>query len=78
MIELKYTCDLCGLRRVTCKTAKRKDGQDIGEWMKDVVTPSLVLDHEKRSPGCHPSRFGEVMIPIPPEGESIGTRGIVQ
>jgi hypothetical protein len=71
-IELKYSCSLCGLCRVAVETAERVDGQHIGDWMRDVVTPTLVADHERRSPGCKPLAFTEVMIPMPDDGEPLG------
>lgn len=71
-IELKYTCSLCGLRRVPVEVEERGDGQALGDWMRDVVTPALVADHRRRSMLCLPKEFAEVMIPMPDDGVPIG------
>ncbi len=71
MIAVKYTCDLCGLHRVTCSIEARKPGQDIAEWM-GALGFALSRDHDKRSPGCKPEKLAEVMIPIL-DGQPMGS-----
>jgi hypothetical protein len=63
VIACKYSCPLCGLRRVTVYVSIRLN-EDVVEWMNKQVTPALMRDHEFRSPGCRATEFSEVMIPV--------------
>ncbi len=74
-IICKYTCGVCGLYRISVNVQARME-EDIMDWMDKILTPTLVADHEFRSPDCHPSRFSEVMIPTPEGTSRIG--GVVE
>jgi hypothetical protein len=70
-IEVKYSCTACKLVRVVCKVRTRRHDEPISAWMPDL-TAALVADHGRRSPGCRPKEFAEVMIPVM-EGEPVGS-----
>jgi hypothetical protein len=59
-----YSCPLCGIVKAKVKVNARVEGQDIMDWMTNVCVMALAADHEKRSPNCHPTHFGDIMIPI--------------
>ena len=61
-IKVRYTCGMCGIKRMPVDVDERDDGQDVTEWLK-LMSFELVADHRKRSPDCHPLVFDEVMIP---------------
>lgn len=63
VIVCMYSCHLCGVHRVAVNVPVRTS-EDVNVWMDDVAIPALVRDHESRSPGCKPSTFSEVMIPM--------------
>ena len=61
-IKVRYTCGKCGIKRMPVEVDERDDGQDVIAWMATMTT-ELIADHERRSPGCRPLIFDEVMIP---------------
>ena len=62
-IAVRYSCYECGLRRIPVDVPART-GEDVVMWMRAILTPALVADHQKRSPRCRPETFAEVMIPM--------------
>lgn len=62
-----YTCGLCaGAVNRTVQVPVRGEDEDIVAWMNHVLTPALVRDHQRVSPGCRPTTLQMVKIPIPP------------
>jgi hypothetical protein len=61
-IVVRYSC-VCGLTAVECRVAARDSNEDIKQWM-DRTAASLSVDHNKRSPNCHPTTLKDIMIPI--------------
>ena len=66
-IKIQYSCVMCGIKRQVVEVPART-AEDVVVWMKQIMTPALVRDHEARSPFCHPKTLSEVLIPI--EGAS--------
>ena len=62
-IQVKYSCGQCGIHRVVVDVTARST-EDVAEWMERILTPSLVRDHEARSPHCQPKSLTEVLIPV--------------
>lgn len=71
MLVVKYSCKDCGIDRQPVLTTPRAEGQDIISFVGSVAA-SCRNDHEKRSPGCKPQTFSEIMIPAP-DGAPIGS-----
>lgn len=68
-IEVLYTCNACGLRKIAVPVPAR-GAEDVVEWVRNVMTPSLVADHRRRSFLCRPQTLSEVWIPA--NGERVG------
>lgn len=66
MLSIRYTCGLCGLFDVEAQVRFRESSEDVVDWMKKVVEPGLVADHQKRSPTCRPETLQQIKIPVPP------------
>ncbi len=71
MICCKYTCGSCEIKEQDVYIPTRQ-GEDVVQWFRLVMTPYLMRDHLRRSPECHPTEFKSVMVPIPPGTEKIG------
>lgn len=70
MITVLFSCESCGLTDVACPVQAREGHEDVIWWMKNIVGPSLVLEHEFRGkPGCMTKTFKDVKIPMPPKGD---------
>lgn len=63
-IKIVYTCRQCGLELVACDVRERKADEDVAVWLREIVTPALRDDHDKRSPVCMASKISELRIPI--------------
>ena len=74
-IQCKYTCNLCGLFRISVNI-KARTTEDICYYLENIVIPKLMQDHHQRSPNCHPNELTELMIPIPNGTNKIG--GVVE
>lgn len=61
-IEVKYSCVLCGLSRVTLPMQAR-EGEPLDEWMQ-ALTRQIQEDHLKRHPLCVAEKITEVLIPF--------------
>ena len=62
-IQVKYSCFACGVLRQLV-TIHSRQGEDVCEWMEKTCIPALCRDHDQRSPGCHPDKLSEILIPI--------------
>jgi len=67
-IEVTYSCELYGLKDLTCKVRARRR-EDVVTWMKSIGHP-LSRDHDRRSPYCRPLKLTDVKIPL--RGDKIG------
>jgi len=72
VIGILYSCSLCGINKREVKVRFRSPNEDVIEWMKGVVEPSLGEDHAAHSPDCHPESLQNVMIPVPPGTQEVG------
>jgi hypothetical protein len=52
MIMLLMTCHKCGIQRAQVFVKSRMPQQDIVEWMERSVTPTILAEHNRRSPAC--------------------------
>lgn len=71
MILISYTCR-CLVDHVDVPVRDRASGEDIADWMANVVIEQLAIDHRKRSPTCTSDRLDEVRIPMPENAPFIG------
>jgi hypothetical protein len=62
-LDVWYSCSGCGLVDTVVNVPCRVDGDDVGQWMKDVGV-FLSEDHAQKSPNCHPKTLQDVKIPI--------------
>lgn len=63
MIEVRYTCDPCGVKRATVDARDRGPGEDLGSWMRAMAL-AVSLDHRQRSPDCDVDQMTSVEIPL--------------
>lgn len=57
-----YSCKDCGLQKVPIQIPVRGQ-EDVVKWMGSTVL-RMGLDHNRRSPRCHPSVLSDIMIPM--------------
>lgn len=64
LIEVRYSCWACNLRKVSCSVPTRGE-EDVITWMKATIA-HLAEDHRRRSPDCTPvdNMLHDIMIPI--------------
>lgn len=70
-IQCKYSCKGCGLVKVIVTVEARREGEDVGAWLRRAVDTGIVRDHLRRSPLCM-SRACDLMVPLGEEGSPIG------
>lgn len=58
----KYSCELCGLKRVLIDLPVRQN-ESVTDWM-DMAVRRVQADHQRRSPGCPARELSEFMIPM--------------
>jgi len=63
MIDIRYSCHLCGLEKVHCDVPEREEGTDVVAWVK-MASARLSEDYARRSPDCHPESLSDVLIPV--------------
>lgn len=56
----------------------RRDGEDIVDWMRGCVEPSIYLDHRKRSPLCCAPTMEYAKIPVSEAADGIGEKPKLQ
>ena len=61
-ITVFYSCLLCGLQKAACVVPARED-EDVRVWMDSTIR-RVSVDHDMRSPNCHPDTLSELMIPM--------------
>ena len=71
-ITCKYSCRLCGDQRVSFEVPIRRLDQDVIDWMERRITPAMLIEHQKRSPGCYPETMSRIEIPAPVGSPMIG------
>ncbi len=62
-ILCKYSCNVCGLRRVPISVPVRQAEEDVADWMNGVVR-QVGEDHQRKSGGCPATELTELMIPM--------------
>lgn len=62
-IDVRYSCHKCGLAKVSVSVSAREPNEDLLGWM-NALGVAMSMDHDRRSPDCHPLSFSEVMIPM--------------
>jgi hypothetical protein len=75
--EVRYRCT-CMKEEAALKVPYRRDGEDVGAWMRLVVTAAIYLDHRLRSPACCASAAQYVKIYLPENAPFIGGKPRVQ
>lgn len=71
-ITCEYSCVLCGAEDVSFEVPIRQKNQDVLHWMRTVLNPAMISDHEARSPGCHPEVMSRLLIPAPKGSPMVG------
>jgi hypothetical protein len=71
MLDVRYTCEACGIRDAVVSVRGRGPQEDIADWMK-ALTLALSIDHRKKSPRCRATRMTHAKIPLPPGHSRIG------
>ena len=61
-ITCKYSCPLCGLKRVAIDVPARGI-EAITVWM-DATVRRIAADHRRRSPHCNATEMKELLIPM--------------
>ncbi len=62
-IDVRYTCDGCGIIDRIVIVTERKPGELIGDWM-DHMRHALARDHRAMSPNCLATEIKQVKIPM--------------
>jgi hypothetical protein len=62
-IDILYSCEGCGLRRISVKVPARGP-EDAVHWLQQIAMPVLIADHKRRSALCPMTELADVMIPI--------------
>ena len=70
-MNVSYKCG-CMDAEVTIAVPDRRDGQDIVDWMENVVGEALGRDHRARSPQCRSDKTEYVKIEIDQSSGMIG------
>jgi hypothetical protein len=71
MIVVKYSCNACGLHRVSLEVPARQL-EDVLVWTMQIMALAISKDHSKRSPRCISRTMSEVMIPCSKDDGKIG------
>lgn len=57
----KYSCKLCGIKRVALEVPARSV-ESVTAWM-DATVRRIAADHRRRSPHCRAKELTELLIP---------------
>lgn len=60
-ITCKYSCRLCGIKRVAIELPARRS-EPVTVWMNATVR-RIAADHKSRSPHCNAKELTELLIP---------------
>jgi hypothetical protein len=71
-IALTWKCR-CMLEEAVVDVRARARGDDIAEWMEEVVTPAISRAHRARSPLCVSPAVEYLKLPVPPGGGPVGS-----
>jgi hypothetical protein len=63
-LSVMYSCEKCGLKRVSVPVRTREADEDVVHWVEVAVGSAIGDDHQSRSPHCRVSTMSEVMIPV--------------
>lgn len=72
MIEIKYSCDKCGIKRRAVAVVPRSPREDVNEFVTRAAL-QCKADHDGRSPDCEMNKLDELMIPVQDDQSPIGT-----
>lgn len=70
MIEVLYSCDKCGLKKISVPIVERGADEDIVEFVMRAGSV-CAADHNARSPGCAIAVLAELYVPTE-DGQPIG------
>ena len=73
MVEIRYKCK-CMREEAIVQVNHRGKNEDILNWMKNVVTKAIFLDHKIQSPYCTAKNTEYVKIHVPPGSEFVGAK----
>jgi hypothetical protein len=63
LIGILYSCHLCGIKNAEVQVRLREPTEDVIAWMEQAVIVTLSVDHDERSPHCHPEQLCDIKIP---------------
>lgn len=63
MVLVKYTCVCCGTFARPVPVRFREDGEDVVDWVRNVVVPALREDHQQFRPFCISKQIDKMSIP---------------
>jgi hypothetical protein len=62
-IEIKYSCEYCGVQDAAVQTPTRMEEVPVETWMNTMIL-FLAADHKRRSPACFSVKLAAVKIPM--------------
>ncbi len=74
-VAVRYQCR-CMIAEVVVEVPYRGAGQDVVEWVEEVVGGAVTRDHAARSPLCTATATEYVKIPAPENAPYIGGRPV--
>lgn len=71
MIEIIYKCR-CMKAEETVQVREREEGEEIVDWVRDIVGAAIDEAHRARSPFCMATHMEYAKIPAPENAPFIG------
>jgi hypothetical protein len=69
IIQVEYTCALCGLKDVKLNVLARHSEEPVKEWMDNLIRV-VSINHWHRSGGCKAETMTSLKIPINQEPDT--------
>lgn len=70
--QLRWKCR-CMQDEAPIDVRARARGDDIADWMENVVTPAVTKAHRERSPLCRATALEYLKLPVPEGGGPVGS-----
>lgn len=65
---IMYTCHgSCGIQRRRIFVNRRRNSQDVVDWLKDIVSIAISKDHKRVAPYCT-AQNADIALPLAEEG----------
>lgn len=68
VVEVRISCELCGLTDLKVYVDERTEEQNLEFWMNKVFLPKIAAAHHMIHPDCKPQKLSEVKIPASSKG----------